>query len=190
MNHETTGSGPRSQNQLGRLIYLDAATTKGAVDRLEDRGFVAVRADARDRRRRGHRAPEKGPRRRRRGGEGGARDRPPHARAAHCRRAARRHPAIAEADVRLRRACRADIARHGHSSSSSTFCTSANISVASTLLEAARRAGVEMTVDYPCDEILVNGALPSTYCGGTFPHRHARGGPARQWASGSSGKYR
>ena len=28
--------GPCSQNQLGRLIYLDAATTKGVVDRLED----------------------------------------------------------------------------------------------------------------------------------------------------------
>ena len=29
--------GPCSQNQLGRLIYLDAATTKGVVDRLEAR---------------------------------------------------------------------------------------------------------------------------------------------------------
>lgn len=28
MNHETTGSGPCSQNQLGRLIYRDAAITK------------------------------------------------------------------------------------------------------------------------------------------------------------------
>jgi DNA-binding MarR family transcriptional regulator len=27
--------GPCSQNQLGRLIYLDAATTKGVVDRLD-----------------------------------------------------------------------------------------------------------------------------------------------------------
>ncbi len=44
--------GPCSQNQLGRLIYLDAATTKGVVDRLEGRGFVTIRADARDRRRR------------------------------------------------------------------------------------------------------------------------------------------
>ena len=31
--------GPCSQNQLGRLIYLDAATTKGVVDRLEVRGL-------------------------------------------------------------------------------------------------------------------------------------------------------
>jgi MarR family transcriptional regulator, lower aerobic nicotinate degradation pathway regulator len=44
--------GPCSQNQLGRLIYLDAATTKGVVDRLEARGFVTARPDARDRRRR------------------------------------------------------------------------------------------------------------------------------------------
>jgi MarR family transcriptional regulator, lower aerobic nicotinate degradation pathway regulator len=44
--------GPCSQNQLGRLIYLDAATTKGVVDRLRVRGFVTARPDARDRRRR------------------------------------------------------------------------------------------------------------------------------------------
>jgi DNA-binding MarR family transcriptional regulator len=44
--------GPCSQNHLGRLIYLDAATTKGVVDRLKTRRFVTVRADARDRRRR------------------------------------------------------------------------------------------------------------------------------------------
>jgi MarR family transcriptional regulator, lower aerobic nicotinate degradation pathway regulator len=41
-----------SQNQLGRLIYLDAATTKGVVDRLKARGFVAIGNDAKDRRRR------------------------------------------------------------------------------------------------------------------------------------------
>jgi DNA-binding MarR family transcriptional regulator len=44
--------GPSSQNQLGRLICLDAATTKGVVDRLRARGFVAVTADPLDRRRR------------------------------------------------------------------------------------------------------------------------------------------
>jgi DNA-binding MarR family transcriptional regulator len=44
--------GPCSQNQLGRLIYLDAATTKGVVDRLEARGLVAACPDAHDRRRR------------------------------------------------------------------------------------------------------------------------------------------
>jgi hypothetical protein len=43
--------GPCSQNQLGRLIYLDAATT-GAVDRLAARGFISARPDAHDRRRR------------------------------------------------------------------------------------------------------------------------------------------
>jgi DNA-binding MarR family transcriptional regulator len=44
--------GPCSQNQLGRLIYLDAATTKGVVDRLAARGFISARPDAHDRRRR------------------------------------------------------------------------------------------------------------------------------------------
>jgi DNA-binding MarR family transcriptional regulator len=43
--------GKHLENQLGRLIHLDAATTKGVVDRLEGRGFVTVRPDARDRRR-------------------------------------------------------------------------------------------------------------------------------------------
>ena len=32
--------GPCSQNHLGRLIYLDAATIKGVVDRLSARGFL------------------------------------------------------------------------------------------------------------------------------------------------------
>lgn len=44
--------GPCSQNHLGRLIYLDAATIKGVVDRLGARGFVTAMADAHDRRRR------------------------------------------------------------------------------------------------------------------------------------------
>lgn len=44
--------GPCSQNQLGRLIYLDAATTKGVVDRLEARRFITARQDSHDRRRR------------------------------------------------------------------------------------------------------------------------------------------
>lgn len=44
--------GPCSQNQLGRLIYLDAATIKGVVDRLGLRGFVTAVNDAVDRRRR------------------------------------------------------------------------------------------------------------------------------------------
>jgi DNA-binding MarR family transcriptional regulator len=45
-------AGPCSQNQLGRLIYLDAATIKGVVDRLVLRGFVTALADPKDRRRR------------------------------------------------------------------------------------------------------------------------------------------
>jgi|SRR6516164_360822 DNA-binding MarR family transcriptional regulator len=45
-------AGPCSQNHLGRLIYLDAATIKGVVDRLCARGLVATTNDARDRRRR------------------------------------------------------------------------------------------------------------------------------------------
>jgi MarR family transcriptional regulator, lower aerobic nicotinate degradation pathway regulator len=44
--------GPCSQNHLGRLIYLDAATIKGVVDRLSARGFVTALADPKDRRRR------------------------------------------------------------------------------------------------------------------------------------------
>jgi DNA-binding MarR family transcriptional regulator len=45
-------AGPCSQNQLGRLICLDAATIKGVVDRLSARGAVTVLADPKDRRRR------------------------------------------------------------------------------------------------------------------------------------------
>src|SRR6201986_1994987 len=44
--------GPCSQNHLGRLIYLDAATIKGVVDRLLARGFVTTGDDPQDRRRR------------------------------------------------------------------------------------------------------------------------------------------
>ncbi len=44
--------GPCSQNHLGRLIYLDAATIKGVVDRLGVRGLVTALADPKDRRRR------------------------------------------------------------------------------------------------------------------------------------------
>src|SRR4249919_365368 len=44
--------GPCSQNYLGRLIYLDAATIKGVVDRLHLRGFVTALSDPNDRRRR------------------------------------------------------------------------------------------------------------------------------------------
>jgi DNA-binding MarR family transcriptional regulator len=44
--------GPCSQNHLGRLIYLDAATIKGVVDRLRLRGFVTAANDPNDRRRR------------------------------------------------------------------------------------------------------------------------------------------
>lgn len=44
--------GPSSQNELGRRIYLDAATIKGVVDRLAARGFVTALNDPKDRRRR------------------------------------------------------------------------------------------------------------------------------------------
>jgi DNA-binding MarR family transcriptional regulator len=43
--------GPCSQNQLGRLIWLDAATIKGVVDRLSKRKLVTVVGDVYDRRR-------------------------------------------------------------------------------------------------------------------------------------------
>lgn len=44
--------GPCSQNHLGRLIYLDAATIKGVVDRLGVRGLLTALNDPNDRRRR------------------------------------------------------------------------------------------------------------------------------------------
>ncbi len=43
--------GPCSQNQLGRLIAVDAATIKGVVDRLYDKNLVTLEKDANDRRR-------------------------------------------------------------------------------------------------------------------------------------------
>jgi DNA-binding MarR family transcriptional regulator len=52
--------GPCSQNHLGRLIYLDAATIKGVVDRLGARGFVTALADPTDRRRRAVAPTERG----------------------------------------------------------------------------------------------------------------------------------
>lgn len=45
-------AGPCSQNQLGRLIYVDAATIKGVVDRLHAHGLVMTSNDSQDRRRR------------------------------------------------------------------------------------------------------------------------------------------
>ena len=53
-------AGPCSQNQLGRLIYLDAATIKGVVDRLGARGFVTALNDPNDRRRRAVALTERG----------------------------------------------------------------------------------------------------------------------------------
>jgi MarR family transcriptional regulator, lower aerobic nicotinate degradation pathway regulator len=52
--------GPCSQNQLGRLIYLDAATIKGVVDRLGVRGWVTALGDPKDRRRRAVALTERG----------------------------------------------------------------------------------------------------------------------------------
>ena len=43
--------GTCSQNHLGRLIYLDAATIKGVVDRLRIRKLVTVHDNPKDRRR-------------------------------------------------------------------------------------------------------------------------------------------
>ena len=43
--------GASSQNHLGRLTAMDAATIKGVVDRLRERGLVDVAADPEDRRR-------------------------------------------------------------------------------------------------------------------------------------------
>ena len=44
--------GPCSQNQLGRLTAMDAATIKGVTDRLIQRGFVAATVNPEDGRRR------------------------------------------------------------------------------------------------------------------------------------------
>jgi DNA-binding MarR family transcriptional regulator len=43
--------GPTSQNQLGRLTAMDAATIKGVVGRLARRGLVTMTPSAEDRRR-------------------------------------------------------------------------------------------------------------------------------------------
>lgn len=52
--------GACSQNHLGRLIYLDASTIKGVVDRLRARGLVAICDDPNDRRRRAVTLTDKG----------------------------------------------------------------------------------------------------------------------------------
>ncbi len=44
-------SGAISQNALGRLTAMDAATIKGVVDRLQARNLVVSRRDTKDRRR-------------------------------------------------------------------------------------------------------------------------------------------
>ncbi|RST86021.1 MarR family transcriptional regulator [Aquibium carbonis] len=43
--------GETSQNQLGTLVAMDAATIKGVIDRLKGRGLVEVRNHDEDRRR-------------------------------------------------------------------------------------------------------------------------------------------
>jgi len=43
--------GPSSQNLLGRLTAMDAATIKGVIDRLSKRGFTKARPDPADGRR-------------------------------------------------------------------------------------------------------------------------------------------
>ena len=43
--------GPVSQNELGRLTAMDAATIKGVIDRLRKRGYVETRPDPVDLRR-------------------------------------------------------------------------------------------------------------------------------------------
>jgi len=43
--------GEASQNQLGRLVAMDAATTKGVIARLLEKNLVEARADPNDARR-------------------------------------------------------------------------------------------------------------------------------------------
>ena len=45
-------AGPSSQNRLGRSTAMDAATIKGVVDRLTERGLLETQPDPRDARRR------------------------------------------------------------------------------------------------------------------------------------------
>ena len=45
-------AGPSSQNRLGRLTAMDAATIKGVVDRLIERGLIETQPDPTDARRR------------------------------------------------------------------------------------------------------------------------------------------
>lgn len=45
-------AGPLSQNLLGRMTYMDAATIKGVIDRLSERGLTETNADPGDARRR------------------------------------------------------------------------------------------------------------------------------------------
>ncbi len=45
-------TGPLSQNHLGRLVGMDAATIKGVIDRLSQRGLAGTSADPDDGRRR------------------------------------------------------------------------------------------------------------------------------------------
>ncbi|MEL6205687.1 MAG: MarR family transcriptional regulator [Pseudomonadota bacterium] len=44
-------TGPVSQNQLGRFVGMDAATTKGVVDRLKSKGLLETRRSLTDMRR-------------------------------------------------------------------------------------------------------------------------------------------
>lgn len=48
--HKLREIGPCSQNHLGRLISVDAATIKGVIDRLSARGLIKRTRDPRDRR--------------------------------------------------------------------------------------------------------------------------------------------
>ena len=44
-------AGECSQNQLGQMVAMDAATIKGVIDRLKGRGLVALSEDPGDKRR-------------------------------------------------------------------------------------------------------------------------------------------
>lgn len=46
--HRLAEHGPTSQNRLGRLTAMDAATIKGVIDRLTKRGLTVTRADPED----------------------------------------------------------------------------------------------------------------------------------------------
>jgi DNA-binding MarR family transcriptional regulator len=97
--------GPCSQNHLGRLIYLDAATIKGVVDRLDLRGFVTALSDPKDRRRRAVALTERGRNVTEAAMVVASDINGSHTGTAHCRRTAANHQVAAQIGLNARVRC-------------------------------------------------------------------------------------